>query len=781
MQKNLLKERAPDITAFVMITAAVFILFFELLEGQVIATNDVATNDLLYLYFPVRFLYSEALKAGELLQWTPYIFSGYPVFAEGQSGFLYPFNLITCYLLNPINAMNWFIMLHAILAGMGVYFFVKLISGSGWNSIPAAVAASVCGSITIGHSRHLNILAVIALTPWLFLFAEMYARKLRVSSAMLFGSVLGLMLLTNHPQFSFIAGFLSVLYLILRFYFSYRENREKKNSLTLPAYSKKFLLFLLFAVVICLAIGYAQLSNTIELSSFSIRSKDMLTSEYTGMGSLPWKGILTFIYPYYSGNAGTGTYDYTEVYYFWEFFHYISIIVFALALVAIFKEFKKNSYIKIFVIIAILSYLLALGENLKLYKIFSILPFVNSFRFPARWFIGTELSLIFLSSFGLKYVIEKFTTIKKAVQVSKGKKKGKGKTQATPARSSGSFKKLIKSKPYLPGVVLSVIVIIDVYLMTGKGVATANPEIFFPKDNKNINSLISDDFGRVFTLGDVEFNIGIYNKSKGWEGDKSLYRLSANMIPSNINAIYHINSVGGYINLCPNYIYEVWGDQDHKGIIRKTATLKDRKFLEILPQFTRLSQMWSVKDYLSIYALPEPFVLISDTLGVKHYKLSDVFPRAWVVKEVVSTPEDNRNSAELLLDENFKPLDKAIVNGDAPALPIDSENSTVEIIEEKNHLLKLKANAPGLVVISDSWYPKWKVKVNGQESKVFRVNNSMRGVVSPSAGAEIEFYYDEGNIKLFLIISILILIAVYCYGIIDYTKVNKMKNKLEKK
>jgi len=753
----------------------VFILFFDLLKGSVIATNDVATNDLLYLYFPVRFLYSEALRAGELLQWTPYIFSGYPVFAEGQSGFLYPFNLITCYLLNPINAMNWFIILHAILAGMGVYFFVKLITGSGWNSIPMAVAASVCGSITIGHSRHINILAVIALTPWLFLFAEMYVRKLRISLAMLFGSVLGLMLLTNHPQFSFIGGFLSVLYLVLRFYFLYRENREKKNSLTIPAYSKKFILFILIAVVISLAVGYAQMSNTIQLSSFSMRSKDLLTSEYTGMGSLPWKGILTFIYPYYSGNAGTGTYDYTEVYYFWEFFHYISILIFVLALVAIFKGFKQNNYIKIFVTIAVLSYLLALGENLKLYKIFSFLPFVSSFRFPARWFIGTELSLIFLSSFGLKYVVEKFTIIKKATRVTKGKKKGKVKAQTAPAGSSSNFKKLIKSKPYLPGVVLSVIVIIDVYLMTGKGVATADPEIFFPKDNKNINSLISDDFDRVFTLGDIEFNIGIYNRSKGWEGNKSLYRLAAYMMPSNINVIYHINSVSGYINLCPNYMYEVWGDQDHKGIIRKTAILKDRKFLEILPQFTRLSQMWSVKDYLSIYTLPEPFILISDTLGVKHYKLANVYPRAWIVKEVVSTPEGNRNNAELLLDENFKPLEKAIVNGNAPALPLNSENSSVEIIEAKNHQLKLKANAPGLVVISDSWYPKWKARVNGQESEVYRVNNSMRGIVSPSAGTEIELYYDEGDLKLFLIISILTLIAVYFYGIFDFVKSNQKK------
>jgi hypothetical protein len=672
--------------------------------------------------------------------------------------------------------MNWFIIFHSILAGMGVYFFAKLISGSGWNSIPAAVAASVCGSITIGHSRHLNIIAVIALSPWLFLFAEMYARNFRISSAMLFGSILGLMLLTNHPQFSFICGFLSVLYLVLRFYFSFKDKTENKFSINLSVYTKKFILFLLVAIIVCVAIGYAQLSNTMELSSFSIRSKDLLTSEYTGMGSLPWKGFLTFIYPYYSGNAGTGTYEYEEIYYFWEYFHYISIIVFVLALVAIFKGFRNINYVKIFVIISLLAFLLALGENLKLYKIFSVFPIVNSFRFPARWFLGSELALIFLSVFGLSIIIDKFSFKGKRSPQKKGKKKSKVKTQNIPSGSFSNLGNLIKSKPYLPGVVLTVIVIFDIYLMTGKGVATADPEIFFPKNNSNINSIRSAGFRRMVTIGNTEFNINIYNASKGWEGDKSLYRLAANMIPPNLNAIYHINAVGGYINLCPNYIYEVWGDQDHSGVIRKTATVKNKKSLLIQPQFVKLAQMWSVKDFVSKFELPEPFELKSDTFGVKHYELGEVFPRAWIVKDVVSSPVDNKNSAELILEDNFKPLEMAIVNGDAPQLPDNSENSSAEIIEEKNHLLKIKASAPGMLVVSDSRYPKWKAKLNRVESEVYRVNNSMRGVVSPFAGAEIELYYDEGNVKLFLIISIMTLVVVYVYGIFDYIRLNK-KNK----
>jgi hypothetical protein len=764
MQNLFLKKRAPDIAAILLIIAAVFLVFQNLLKGQIIATNDVGTNDLLYLYFPVRYLYAEALKAGEILQWATNISSGFPVFAEGQSGFLYPFNLITSYLLNPFQALNWFLIFHAILAGTGVYFFVKKISGSGWNAIPAAVAASICGSITTGHTRHLNIFAIIALTPWLFLFAESFVRKLRFSSAMLFGSVLGLMLLTNHPQFSFICSFFTFLYLFLRFYFS---------ELKISNYGKKLLIFILITLGVSLAISFFQLRETLNLSSFSIRSQDLNTSEYTGMGSLTWNGLLTFIYPYYAGNAGNATYSSGTIFLFWEFFHYTGIAVLILGIIAFVRKFKTNSYVKIFLIISVISFLFALGENLKLYRIFSFFPVISSFRFPSRWLIGTELSLMFVSVFGLQFIIDKIKGVKKVIQ-EKGHSKGKARVQQP--KNSGGLKKLIESKPYLPGIVISLVVILDIYIVTGRGVSTAEPEVFFPKDNKIINSLSKESFGREFTAGEVELNTKIYEKNKGWEGDKSYYRMSANILPPNLGAYYNINSVSGYINLTPHYYYEVWGDQDHPGVVRKTATSPDGKTLKTTPAFVKLCKMWAVRDFLTIFTMPEPFIVKSDTLGIKHYELPEIYPRAWIVKDIITTPADNKKSAELLIDEKFNPLEKAIVNGETPQLPSGSENSKAEILEEKNHSLKIKASAPGLVVISDMWYPRWKARINNEDTKVYRINNSMRGVISPYAGAEIEMYYDEGNIKAFLLLSLLTLAGVFGFGTFDYFRSSMNKN-----
>ncbi|MDD5361290.1 MAG: hypothetical protein PHN88_04105 [Ignavibacteria bacterium] len=759
MKDDFLKERIIDISAILLIIGAAFLMFHNLIMGEVIASSDVGTNDLWYLYFPNRFLYGEALKAGQILQWTPYIFSGYPVFAEGQSGFLYPLNLIMCYLLDPIPAMNWFIIVHSIIAGIGSYFFAKKISGSGSWAIPIGVAAAICGALTTGHIRQMNVYAIISLMPWLFLFAESFAKKQKLSSAMLYGSVLGLMLVTNHPQFSFICGFISLLYLYLRFYFG-----EKKFS----EYYKSISLFLGAAIVISLLIGFYQLKETYLLSTFSIRSQEALSPGYTGMGSLAWGGLMTFFYPYYSGNAGTNTYSIPETYMFWESFHYISLVLILIAIIGIIKSFKTNQYVKIFLIIAGISFLFALGENIKLYRIFSFFPVIKAFRFPLRWLIGTEFSLLFVSVFGVKYLFDMIFAGKKIKQEPIKQGKQKVKTQAVEKVVPNEQE--IQRKHYFAGLALAVIVILDIYLMTGSGVTTADRSIFFPSENGTINYIKTGGFRRVFTMGEVELGSNIYRLSRGWEGDKSMYKIMAGMLPPNLPSCFHIMSTGGYINLCPHYVYEVWGDQDHSGIIRKSVSSKDNKTIILSPQFVKLAKMWGVKDYLSIFNLTEPLVKRSDSLGVKHYELSDVMPRAWVVKDIISTPEDNKNSAEMLLDNNFNPAEKAIVNGNAPEMPVNSANSNADIVQDGNHLVKIKASAPGLVVLSDTWYPKWKARVNGTEVPVYRVNNSMRGVVSPAAGSEVEFYYDEGNIKIFLLLSLVTLLGVCVFGVYDYKK-----------
>ena len=51
-------------------------------------------NDLTWFHLPTRFLYQEALRAGDSLLWTPSIFSGFYQHGEGQTGIFHPLHLL---------------------------------------------------------------------------------------------------------------------------------------------------------------------------------------------------------------------------------------------------------------------------------------------------------------------------------------------------------------------------------------------------------------------------------------------------------------------------------------------------------------------------------------------------------------------------------------------------------------------------------------------------------------------------------------------------------------
>jgi len=760
--KNFLRSpAAPYIFAIILIFSAVFLLFHELFFGQIIATNDVGTNDLLFFNFPIRVLYAEALKHGELLQWTPMIYGGFPIFAEGQGGFLYPVNLVIWYLLSPVGAMNAYIIFHALFMGLGVYLLTRLITSNKLLTIPSAVAASICGSIIAGHTRHLNSMTAIVFMPWLIYSVELYLRTKKPSRGLLFGVLVGLMFLSGHPQYSFISGFYAILYLALRLLFekNTRENFVKKLK------SYKIIYFLLFAIVVTVIIIFPQIKSTLELVPFTERGLD-LSSQFTGLGSMPLKGFMTFFYPYYMGNAGDASFEMNDVYMFWEFFHYTGTIITLLAIfgsVTMWKRTEYRAYVIPLVIIAILGYLLATGENLEVYKIFTLFPFTKSFRFPVRWLVGTEISILILSGYGVISLVELFT--KKVKSAGKPVKK-KGKSSEPQIKSDNIIP---LNTQYAVAIIISIAVMLEIYIVAGKQVTTADAGLYLnppsyvssiKEENKNV------PVTRLFSLSRSNYMIGAYMKSRGWEGKHDLFSLGDKLVPEELGAYWGVPSINGYFLLVPSYIYEVWGDANHNGILSKTASLYEDRYFRTTDKFVKLSKLFGLKYITSVWSLPQPYIKAFDSLGVREYVLPDTFTKAWVVPKVDGfTTASNQTNANALINDDFNPWKSAYVDGAPPVLPTDSRIGSVDILKYSDHSVKLRANAPGFVVINDTWYPRWKAYIDGQEVPVYKTNVMMRGVVAPREGTIIEMKFDKGNVFIFALISYIsiFICIVYLY------------------
>ena len=234
--------------------------------------------------------------------------------------------------------------------------------------------------------------------------------------------------------------------------------------------------------------------------------------------------------------------------------------------------------------------------------------------------------------------------------------------------------------------------------------------------------------------------------------------LATKLLPPELGAYFGVTIIDGYLMLIPNYIYEVWGDATHGGVIFKTAALDKRKNFIPTDKFVKLSRLFSVRFVTSVWNISSPYVPVWDSLGVKAYQLPAEMPKAWVVSKASSFSSSNEEENSLkLCDDSFDPWSSALVTGTVPPLPLDSQNGSAEILHADNHSITIKASQPGFVVVNDTWYPSWKAYIDGAEVPLYKTNVMMRGVIAPKAGTIIEMKFDKGNIFMFAVISYLVI------------------------
>ena len=81
--------------------------------------------------------------------------------------------------------------------------------------------------------------------------------------------------------------------------------------------------------------------------------------------------------------------------------------------------------------------------------------------------------------------------------------------------------------------------------------------------------------------------------------------------------------------------------------------------------------------------------------------------------------------------------------------------------------IRARLSTPGILVLTDSYYPGWKVFVDGAQKKLLRANHFFRAVELPAGNHSVEFVYDPLSFKIGLLISLLtaaLLIAVPIVG-----------------
>ena len=168
-----------------------------------------------------------------------------------------------------------------------------------------------------------------------------------------------------------------------------------------------------------------------------------------------------------------------------------------------------------------------------------------------------------------------------------------------------------------------------------------------------------------------------------------------------------------------------------------------------------------VTNYLSPHYENIPYTQLIEDGPIKNYKNLAAMPRAFIVYKwsLASTPEE---SLQWLLSHRFTLDSEAVVEGvDIPSIanPRDELSTRVEIKSYTIHSVVIEAetNVPGLLVLTDTYYPDWMVKVNGKNKEIYPVDLCFRGVFLEPGKHELRFVYFP---KVFYICCVLALLTL---------------------
>jgi hypothetical protein len=145
----------------------------------------------------------------------------------------------------------------------------------------------------------------------------------------------------------------------------------------------------------------------------------------------------------------------------------------------------------------------------------------------------------------------------------------------------------------------------------------------------------------------------------------------------------------------------------------------------------------------------------STFFDMKVYENPSVLGRAYLVHRAVEA--DDASALAMLADPSFQPREQAIVEPGS-ALDLAAAGGQGEMVSSNTTEINrvsvgTRSATGGLLVLSDAYYPGWKVTVDGRSARLLRVNVAFRGVVVPAGDHTVLFTYEPDSFRLGLIIS----------------------------
>ncbi len=362
--------------------------------GHTVLLGDDFTQN-----YPLRAFVGSQLRHGHLPLFNPYIWSGAPLLGGWNAGAAYPLTLL--FVIMPATGA-WTLNLCATwwVAGLGSYAFLR---ASRLRAVPSFVGAfsfAFAGAMT-AQVVHFGLVAGMSWVPVVLLSLlrlSQHSRSARARPLLVWTTALAasgaMVILSGEPRA------ITTAVIVVGIYAIWRAARTGRNSL-------RFIVSGLLGLVLAGCLGAVQWLPGITAVNASQRSGNsvyLFTS-----GSLPLKWLSLLFVPDLLGGSGTfGQPPFLASYNLTEVGGYVGLLplVAAFALLGRLRWRRPLAEWFVWLIVAVLGILLALGDSTPLWHLLIHVPLFGSQRLQSRNILVADMGFAFLLAYWAELWLE---------------------------------------------------------------------------------------------------------------------------------------------------------------------------------------------------------------------------------------------------------------------------------------------------------------------------------------------------------------------------------------
>ena len=755
-----------------LLVAAFLLLISLAFFWRILLTPDAwkpaGGGDLVSFLFPAYRFAAASLRSGHLPLWQPHLYGGAPFLADMQSGLFYPPNLILFLLAPdfPYKAMEWMAVLHIFLAGLFMYLCLRYLEPGRPMRVPAALTGAIAymfSDLFIVHFGNLNLIAVAAWLPVVFLLFWRALRSRRLSWALGAGVALGIATLEGHLQITLYIGMaLAVAALVETVAVPPRAATPDSSVGSSKTGSDRHrawpILALLVTAVIAIGLSALVLLPTIEYTRLSPRAE------------LPYRQAARFsLVPGLLGEmlvpALFNTREPSQYWAVWDRVAVGYLGIFPLILAGLAVLLWRGRRIRTFTVLAGAAFLLALGgESVVHGWVYRLLPGFGQLRAPARTILLLDFALAALAALGLSHLLEPMRRrTRKAFE-----KTWKGLVWLTGAAviAGGFWAYLVvfQAQDHDPAVFWRVSAaasgVIFALLMLGSSLAWLSARRTGRPHRKALAWLaVGLAFLDLATVG-AYTDLGDKPPTAGFDHPGVIDFLKQEP------GTFRIDSRTDVWGAWQPDLALLAGLYDVSGVDNPLVVADVARFWEGTGgRSTRLYDLTGVRYVLGSKDVTldwDKFSLAYEAdPEVNVYRNETPLPRAFVVHRAISAA-DHDDAWARIQEPGFDPATAVVLEGGQAMDAQPEGQDSVGVTGYDSNAVEIAVHTPseGYLFLSDPYYPGWRAKVDGEPVPILRANYAFRAVPVPAGSHQVTMSFQPTSWFAGLGITALTLLAL---------------------